>query len=175
MKKDDQHLNSMHLEWPRRQQFRKAREALLNACGEQTRLVVLPQDSGNSQAGSKTVIVHTENRLPTGLTYGLMDQEMVYPLKVGVNTIGRMLDNEVVLEDPYVSRRHCAVVVHADEHTFELHDVASKNGTYLNGTRITGAMPLVSGDEIRLCDRQLIFVTKPGLRPPAERTPTLGK
>jgi pSer/pThr/pTyr-binding forkhead associated (FHA) protein len=89
-----------------------------------------------------------------------MDRESVYPLKIGLNTVGRLSDNDVVLEDPYVSRRHCAVVIHAANGTCELHDVASKNGTYLNGNRLSGPTPLVSGDEIRLCDRQLVFITR---------------
>ena len=57
--------------------------------------------------------------------------------KVGLNTVGRMPDNDVVVQDAYVSRRHCAIVVHTGDRC-EVHDIASKNGTYLNGHKISG-------------------------------------
>jgi pSer/pThr/pTyr-binding forkhead associated (FHA) protein len=63
----------------------------------------------------------------------------------------------VVLADPYVSRRHVAIVVHAHGGC-ELHDVASKNGTLINGHGISGPTRLNSGDHIRLSDHLLIFL-----------------
>jgi pSer/pThr/pTyr-binding forkhead associated (FHA) protein len=39
----------------------------------------------------------------------------------------------------------------------ELHDVASKNGTLLNGKKIPGPSRLQSGDQITLCGRRLTF------------------
>src|SRR5947199_125562 len=96
---------------------------------------------------------------PVNAKFVLMDKEYVYPLKVGLNTIGRMPDNDVVLEDAYVSRRHCAVLVHAGD-VCELHDVASKNGTFLNGQKIEGPTPLKTGDEIRMCNKHLVFVAR---------------
>ena len=103
-----------------------------------------------------------------------MDKEGVYPLRLGLNTIGRMPDNEVVLEDPYISRRHCAIVVHAGNGV-ELHDIASKNGTYINGRRLEGPTPLKPGDEIRMCERNLVLICRPGLQPPAGYAATLPK
>jgi hypothetical protein len=146
----DPRLNSIHLEDPRRHEFRRAREALLGARGDCTRL---------ADAGSKTAVQALEGCIPASCDCVVMDREQVYPLKVGLNTIGRLPDNDVVLADPYVSRRHCAILVHASK-GFELHDVASKNGTFLNGRRLTGPTPIVSGDEIRMCDRHLIFVRR---------------
>jgi pSer/pThr/pTyr-binding forkhead associated (FHA) protein len=89
----------------------------------------------------------------------LKDQEAIYPLKIGVNTIGRMPDNDVVIEDGHVSRRHCAVLVHA-RNDCELYDVASKNGTFINGQRLSGSVRLKSGDEIRMCDHPIIFMSQ---------------
>jgi pSer/pThr/pTyr-binding forkhead associated (FHA) protein len=89
----------------------------------------------------------------------LLDKDYVYPLKFGLNTIGRMPDNDVVVQDACVSRRHCAIMVHASN-VCELHDVASKNGTFINGRRLTGPTPLAPGDEICMCSRQLVFVSK---------------
>ena len=86
-----------------------------------------------------------------------MDRGRKLPVKIGMNSVGRLPDNDVVIDDPTVSRRHCAVVVHSDL-SIELHDVASKNGTLLNGRKINGPTRLKDGDEITLCERRLQFL-----------------
>jgi pSer/pThr/pTyr-binding forkhead associated (FHA) protein len=87
----------------------------------------------------------------------LLDRGRQVALKVGLNSIGRLPDNDVVIDDATVSRRHCAIVVHSDL-TTEIHDVASKNGTTVNGQKIAGPTRLRDGDEIGLSDRQLTFL-----------------
>ncbi len=51
------------------------------------------------------------------------------------------------------------MLVHADGRC-ELHDVASKNGTFLNGGKIEGPTPLKSNDEIRMCTKTLVFISR---------------
>lgn len=165
---DEEHLRSIHLESPRRQDFRRARDVLINACGLHTRGLHPPIRSETPDEGSHTIVQEVMDRAPPDLEQWLMDQEAIYPLKVGINTIGRLPDNDVVINGPYVSRRHCAILVHTGEGC-ELHDIASKNGTYLNGQRLAGPTPLASGDEIRMCDRQLVFYSK--YSPPARSNP----
>jgi hypothetical protein len=155
----DPRLNSVHLEDCRRDDFRRARDVLLEARGERTACVEEQEYAAALANRSRTAIQKSSKGLPPHLGFAVVDRESVYPLKVGLNTIGRLPDNDVVLDDPYVSRRHCAILVHASEGC-ELHDVASKNGTFLNGQRISGPTPLSSGDEIQMCDRHLIFVHK---------------
>lgn len=151
---DDPRLNSMHLDLSRREGFRKARSELLDACGDKTHMAIEAQDEAEV---SKTALQNLKGRLPPGMDFVLMDQESVYPLRVGVNTVGRLADNDIVLSDPYVSRRHCAVLIHAGNGG-ELHDVSSKNGTKLNGRRIDRPTRLNSGDEIGMCECRLVFV-----------------
>ncbi|HEV3260812.1 MAG TPA: FHA domain-containing protein [Gemmataceae bacterium] len=168
----DPRLNSMHLEPPRREEFRKAREVLLDARGDQTKCAEDHAEAVRPAGDSKTMIQRLGSRIPSGLEFAIMDKDSIYPLRVGLNTIGRLPDNDVVLQDPYVSRRHCAIVIHATDGC-ELHDVASKNGTYLNGRRLAGPTPLISGDEIRMCERQLVFIRKadvPAAREDVTRT-----
>jgi len=137
--------------------FRAAREALQAACGSQT------------IAGDMRVLdddrLHASTVAPPGLpgaplasrfTFYLKDGSNVYPLRVGMNSIGRLPDNDVVVRDECVSRRHCAIVIHSDLRC-ELHDVASKNGTVLNGKKIPAPTRLQSGDQITLCNRRLTF------------------
>ena len=89
--------------------------------------------------------------------YCIQDGDKVTTLRVGVNTVGRLPENQVVIRDECVSRRHCAIVVHRSG-LCELHDVASKNGTVLNGMKIHAPAKLHPGDKIALCSRQIVFL-----------------
>ena len=113
----------------------------LHARGSQTLFIC--HDADSSHRGD-TLIHRGEGAAERELSCWLSDGEFIYPLHVGVNTLGRSSNNDVVVEDAYSSRRHCAILVHSSE-TFELHDTASKNGTYLNGTRLSGPAPLRVG------------------------------
>lgn len=87
----------------------------------------------------------------------LLVDKKTHALKIGVNTIGRLPDNDVVIIDPHASRRHCSILVHTNMRC-ELHDMASKNGTTLNGQRLTCATLLRPNDEIRVGDLRLQFM-----------------
>lgn len=153
----DPRLNSVHLEGGRREQFRLAREKLLRARGWQT-LLVEQQGELAASPSPQTLIQNNHTVAPAHVQFWLVDKDYIYPLKIGLNTVGRSSDNDVVINDGYVSRRHCAILVHSGAGC-DLHDTASKNGTYLNGTRLTGPSRLKAGDEVRMCDRTLIFMT----------------
>jgi len=149
----------MHLEGqPRRDQFRAARQAIQAACGNQTlagdlRMVSDERlDASTIAAPPGGIIAGAAGRF----AFYLKDGSNVYPLHLGMNSVGRLPDNDVVVRDECVSRRHCAVVVHHDLRC-EIHDVASKNGTLLNGKRIPGPTKIQSGDQITLCGRRLTF------------------
>ena len=66
-----------------------------------------------------------------------------------VVTIGRSLENEVVINDPKVSRHHLQVIQHDDGH-FTLADFGSTNGTYVNGQKISGEINLNMNDVVRI-------------------------
>ncbi|MEV8531714.1 FHA domain-containing protein [Streptomyces sp. NPDC051211] len=62
--------------------------------------------------------------------------------------IGRSPDNDLVIDDLVVSRRHAELRVLADG-SHEIADLGSHNGTYLNGTRVGPApVPVTDGDII---------------------------
>ncbi|MDR2065261.1 MAG: FHA domain-containing protein, partial [Prevotellaceae bacterium] len=54
-----------------------------------------------------------------------------------VITIGRKPENSVVINDPLVSRHHLQII-QDDSGNFRLADFGSKNGTFVNGKRISG-------------------------------------
>ena len=61
--------------------------------------------------------------------------------------IGRALENDISLDDVRVSRLHAEVVTRPDG-DLEVRDLASSNGTFLNGKRIKTAELLQEGDFI---------------------------
>ena len=65
-----------------------------------------------------------------------------------VITIGRLPDNDVTIDTPVVSRRHARLVRGGDGWTVE--DLGSINGTFLNGQRITGSLPVRPGDRLEV-------------------------
>jgi hypothetical protein len=79
-----------------------------------------------------------------------------YPLVTGVTKVGRADDNDVVLPDNPVSRRHCQLVVR-DSGDCEVEDSSSRHGTRVNGHRVTRAT-LTPGDVLQLCDRRFLIV-----------------
>jgi hypothetical protein len=168
----DPRLNSVHLEAPRRQLFRHAREVLLQARGSHTVCVEQRQDIDGPGGGSHTLIEKQGANAEVEAEYCLMDRDCVYPLKVGINTVGRSSENDVVVPDAFVSRRHCAILVHHST-VCELYDTASKNGTFLNGHKIAGPTRLHTGDEIRMCDRNYVFVSRHDAAAPVAMTQTL--
>jgi len=152
-------LHSLHLEGqPRRDQFRAAREAIHAACGSQTLAGDLRMLAGEDQLLAPTLACPPGSPAVSinRFTFYLKDGANVYLLHIGLNSVGRLPDNDVVIRDECVSRRHCAVVIHHDMRC-ELHDVASKNGTLLNGKKIPSPTKIQSGDQITLCNHRLTF------------------
>ena len=74
-----------------------------------------------------------------------------------VTTIGAMAGNTIVLAEGGVSKRHAGIKV--DDMRFELADLGSTNGTYVNGAKVTKQF-LRDGDEIRLGENKLKFSLK---------------
>ncbi len=142
-------LASVHLHnQPRRDDYRRARELVLRARGSQTLA---------AERAARSALIPTRLDLPgTTTRYVLQYGDKAMPLKLGMNVLGRFADSDIVLTEGHISRRHCAVVVHVGGGC-ELHDLASRNGTFLNGRRLTDPVWLVSGDCITLCDRSFTF------------------
>ncbi|MEV6162682.1 FHA domain-containing protein [Streptomyces sp. NPDC052052] len=70
----------------------------------------------------------------------------VRPRPVRTVRIGRSPDNDLVVDDLVVSHRHAELRTHPDG-TYEIVDLGSHNGTYLNG-QLVGRAPVAEGDII---------------------------
>lgn len=76
-------------------------------------------------------------------------------LKPGSNVIGRDSGADVCIDAIGVSRQHAIIVVADDVVT--LSDLSSKNGTFVNGTRVVSPLALTDGAEIRLGAVSIVF------------------
>jgi two-component system, cell cycle sensor histidine kinase and response regulator CckA len=75
----------------------------------------------------------------------------------GVATVGRSPDASVMIDDPGVSRLH-ARIRRNDSGGFEIEDLGSKNGTFLNGSRVEHAVAGL-GDKVRIGPRVVLTLT----------------
>ncbi len=76
----------------------------------------------------------------------------------GELSLGRRGDNDIIIKDPYVSKKHFQII--EDEDRYFLEDLNSSNGTYLNGDLIDDAIGLNNGDIIRVGSIEFLFVNK---------------
>lgn len=74
-------------------------------------------------------------------------RNLAYPIE-GTLTIGREPDNSIVLGDTYLSGHHASL--HRSEQGVTVTDLGSRNGTFLNGMRLTDARPLKVGDRLQI-------------------------
>ena len=89
----------------------------------------------------------------------LLPDNHTYQLNQGITNIGRGAENDFVFVNEFVSRNH-ARIVEEDRNLYRLHDLASANGTWLNGKRVTQSVLLESDDEIRFGDEvQVLFLS----------------
>jgi adenylate cyclase len=71
-------------------------------------------------------------------------------------TIGRNDDNNIVLKDPWISRNHAMLQCMATGEYY-LIDAGSRNGTFLNGRRVSIPMLLRHGDDVMFGQTKLEF------------------
>ena len=75
-------------------------------------------------------------------------------LDTDVVTVGRHPDSSIFLDDVTVSRRHAEFRRKGSE--FDVRDVGSLNGTYVNRDRID-SVSLTDGDEVQIGKYRLVF------------------
>jgi hypothetical protein len=65
-----------------------------------------------------------------------------------VTTLGRDVNNTIVLDDEFASGRHAVLTYRG--RAWYLEDLGSTNGSFVNGTLVEGVAPLGFGDELQL-------------------------
>lgn len=74
-----------------------------------------------------------------------------YPLEKTEIFLGRDLSNDVVINDPEVSRRHARLVLTGN--TYAMEDLGSTNGTFLRGQRLSAPVLLNPGELITIGEK----------------------
>ncbi len=98
--------------------------------------------------------VHQSAEVPSMKDAILLQAGTRVPLKK-MTQIGRKPENDLVLNDPDVSGKHARV--RWDQSAFLLEDMQSRNGTFLNGIRISSPARLASGALIKVGSTQIQF------------------
>jgi pSer/pThr/pTyr-binding forkhead associated (FHA) protein len=95
--------------------------------------------------------------IPTG-AFMLIDNH-IFPIAAPLVTIGRHLENDLVIADSLISRRHAQVEWR--DGRFVLTDLGSTSGTLLNNKPVKSPVTLYSGDMILIAHTPIMFVVDP--------------
>jgi len=77
----------------------------------------------------------------------------IYKISEG-DLVGKK-EGKLILDDPKVSTPHCRFRI--EKNKFVLWDCGSKNGTFVNGKRITSVTTLEENDQIKIGDVVFVF------------------
>jgi len=105
--------------------------------------------SGNNNPQERFAIVRVEVGKEPGRVFEMQNETL---------SIGRLSENNIILEDPAVSRLH-ASILNADDGNYVLIDEGSANGTVVNGQKLNRYQrySLQEGDEIHIGQTVLVF------------------
>ncbi len=87
--------------------------------------------------------------------YPKTGEPSTFPLGAKPISIGRAATNDIVLSDQFSSG--CHAVIAPTERGYALLDQGSKNGTFVNGRRVTGELDLTRGDEMLIGSTRFYF------------------
>ena len=118
---------------------------------EKPRFIRTVHRFGYAFCGEVTTGSGRESAFHCRLVWG--DREIA--LAKGENVLGRDPEVAVWIDLDSVSRRHARIVVEQEEATLE--DLKSKNGTFLDGQKVTSPVRLSSGNRIKVGAASLVF------------------
>lgn len=111
-----------------------------------------PVPSDSAAAGGTRIIERGPKHLAMLVDKARPDRR--HDLK-GTMNIGRARDNQIIIDDPTVSRHHAWIKSEGER--FLVFDIGSANGTYVNDERIDAPRPLENGDSVRFGEVEFVF------------------
>lgn len=124
---------------------------------------ILRQEPLDAQTSAKTTAAHSMTVLDqrskitdrSAVAYLQEASGRRYPLEATATRIGRLSDNDIVLDSANVSRHHAVII---DTGTnYIINDLRSSNGVHVRKERIRSAATLNDGDAIQICDHEFTF------------------
>src|SRR5579864_1154548 len=88
----------------------------------------------------------------------------VFVLDAGEFSVGRNPSNRLSVSDPSLSRQHCVIAARGQQ--FEIRDLDSRNGTFVNGVPVH-ERALADGDEIQIGNSLFLFLAEDEFATPA--------
>lgn len=85
----------------------------------------------------------------------LVINNRIFPIDKDVITIGRKLENDLVIKDFLISRKHAEI--RFENGKYHIYDLSSTGGTFLNQKKISNSI-LYSGDIIFLASVPMMFI-----------------
>ncbi len=125
--------------------------------GEETTITFLPNETAGELAEDELTVSLDEvaDELGVLVVKRGPNAGSRYALDADVVHVGRHPDSEIFLDDITVSRRHAEFV--RQGRAYQVRDVGSLNGTYLNRERIEEGT-LTNGDEVQIGKFKLVFL-----------------
>ena len=133
--------------------------ALVDATGEEVdpgSKVLGGVEAGHTMVLDRDALLRERPRAPKAELEIVRERRRV-PLGAEPCSIGRDPQNDVVLDDRPISRKHAEIRLRLGRYT--LYDLQSTNGTFVNGRRIAEVV-LSDGDRITICGNDLILKTE---------------
>jgi pSer/pThr/pTyr-binding forkhead associated (FHA) protein len=115
------------------------------------------QWQSDSNGRTQTMINRSEKSAPVepaGKNILIIGDKLIYKLEGPLINLGRRASNDLVLDDPRISREHAQIRL--VDGSFSIFDLGSTGGTFVNGQRVY-SMILNPGDVISLAGFPIIF------------------
>ena len=111
--------------------------------------------------------------MPAFLESSVFSPNRRIQLKTGECVLGSAGDNDIVINDPTVSRRHAVLRRKGDQ--WLITDQGSTNGKLVDGRRISGPSPLRDSAVIRVGNVDLTFTRLPADKAGPPKTPKISR
>jgi DNA-binding winged helix-turn-helix (wHTH) protein len=128
---------------------------LIGDDGRDPTLIRTVHGFGYAFSGEATELPSRGARAHESVRSYLVWGEKEIPLRQGENILGRDPNAAVWIDRNSISRRHARILISSG--TAILEDLGSKNGTHLEGRRISKPAPLKSGDEIQIGSATMVY------------------